>query len=67
VQQTKPATYEDEYLQASIEALCGNIGKAIPLLKTAIEKNLRSKEFVRNDSDFDFIRNNPAFIALIEK
>jgi len=67
VQQAKPATYEDEYLQAGIEALCGNTEKAIPLLNAALEKNLRSKESVRNDPDFDFISNDPAFVALIEK
>ena len=57
---------DDEYFQASIEALCGNADKAIGLLEIAFEKELRSPDFANRDPDFDFIRNNSAFKALVK-
>lgn len=56
---------EDEYFKASIEALCGNTDKAIDLLKLAFEKGLRSPDYAKRDPDFDFIRNEPGFKALV--
>ena len=60
-----PPSSEDEYTGATIEALCGNTPEAIRLLKIALEKKLRSPGFVRNDTDFDFICNEPGFKSLI--
>ena len=57
---------DDEYVQASIAALCSYKAEAIRLLRIALKKKLRTIRFIKNDPDFDFIRNEPEFKALVK-
>ncbi len=56
---------ETEYNRACFEAVCGNAEQALVLLKEALEKKQTSVEWVRRDPDFDFIRDDPRFNALV--
>jgi len=56
---------EDEYNRASFESVCGNVEQALELLKAAIEKKQITKVWARRDPDFDFIRDDPRFKALV--
>jgi tetratricopeptide (TPR) repeat protein len=56
---------EDEYNRASFESVCGNVDQALELLKAAIEKKSITKAWARRDPDFDFIRDDPRFKALV--
>jgi Flp pilus assembly protein TadD len=67
VRQLKVQPTEDEYMQANIEALCGNADEAVRLLKIALDKGQRPREFARDDSDFDFIKEDLRFKALVEE
>lgn len=59
--------YEEEYLEASFEALLGNAGRAVDLLKTAIDKHQRPFNYVNRDSDFNKILKNSEFIKLMKE
>jgi len=52
---------EKEYDRACFESICGNVEKALALLTTAIEKNQTTLEWIRRDSDLDFIREDPRY------
>jgi tetratricopeptide (TPR) repeat protein len=56
---------ETEYNQACFESICGNIEKALELLKVGLEKNQSRKEWARLDPDFENIRNDPRFKELL--
>ena len=45
----------------------GNKVKALSLLEIFIEKGSGNKEWIENDPDYDSLRNEPRFKALIEK
>lgn len=59
--------FEKEYNQACVEALCGNVDKALELLKVALDKKQLSPDHARRDSDFEFIREDPRFKRLVEE
>jgi len=56
---------EGEYRQAYFEAICGNIDEALALLKVALEKKQATRTWARRDPDFDNIRTDPRFVALV--
>lgn len=58
---------ELEYDQAWFEAICGNTEKALELLKIGLEKNQSTKEWARQDPDFETISNDPRFKELVEE
>jgi len=53
------------YNLACVESLAGRKEDAIETLRTAIERWPRSKELAPGDSDFDAIRDEPAFKELV--
>lgn len=56
---------ENEYNQACFESICENVDKALELLKTGLTKKQVTKEWARQDPDFENIRNDPRFRALV--
>jgi tetratricopeptide (TPR) repeat protein len=56
---------ENEYNRACFESICGNVEQALALLKVALEKKQTSLEWARRDPDFDSIREEPGFKALV--
>ena len=63
--QLDPIGGEDDYNQASFEALCGRTTEALAYLKAAFEKKLHTRAFVKRDWYFDFIRDDPGFQRLL--
>jgi tetratricopeptide (TPR) repeat protein len=58
---------EEEYVQACFHALCENADKAVEMLETVLKNKQRSADYVRDDIDFEFIRNDSRFKTLIEE
>jgi len=58
---------EDEYTRACFEAVCGSADRALDLLRSALEKRQAPPEWARQDPDFEVIRNEPRFQALIDE
>jgi len=58
---------EGAYNRACFEAICGNSDYALGLLKMALEKREESLEWAERDPDFDSLRGDPRFVALIEE
>jgi tetratricopeptide (TPR) repeat protein len=58
-------TNEQEYNRACFESVSGNLNEALALLKVALEKKQVSPAWARRDPDFDFIRDDPRFKALL--
>jgi tetratricopeptide (TPR) repeat protein/GTPase SAR1 family protein len=56
---------ESEYNRACFEASCGNVDEALTLLETALAKKQTSLEWARRDPDFEAIRDDPRFRALV--
>jgi len=56
---------EDEYSHACFESLCGNIDKALKLLKIAMQKNLESSTWAKEDPDLENLRADPRFWEII--
>jgi len=56
---------ETEYNRACFEAICGNNDQALALLNEALEKKQTTPDWVRRDPDFEFIRDDPRFQALV--
>jgi tetratricopeptide (TPR) repeat protein len=54
------------YNLACCESLAGRTAEAIEHLRIAIDLSERSRSFAQGDSDFDPIRDEPAFEALVE-
>jgi len=54
------------YNLACCESLAGRTGDAIDHLELAIDRSERCRSWAQEDSDFDPIRDEPAFKALIE-
>lgn len=57
--------YEKAYNQACFEALRGSVIRAVELLRTALQLEQTTFEQIQNDSDFDFIRDEPIFEELM--
>lgn len=57
--------YEKAYNQACFEALRGSVTRAVELLRTALQLEQTTFEQIQNDSDFDFIRDEPIFEELM--
>jgi hypothetical protein len=55
------------YNVACCESLAGRTAEAIDHLRRAIDRSERSRAYAENDSDFDPIREEPAFKELIER
>ena len=55
------------YNLACVESLAGRTGDAIEHLGLSIERSEHSRAYAKDDSDFDPIRDEPAFKALIER
>jgi hypothetical protein len=58
---------ESEYNRACFESLCENTEEALALLKIAFEKGQSSKEWARQDPDFESLRDDPRFKELVGK
>jgi tetratricopeptide (TPR) repeat protein len=58
-------TSESEYNRACFESVRGNVDEALAQLKAVLEKNQQSRAWARRDPDFDFIRDDPRFQALV--
>jgi len=56
---------ESEYNRACFAAICGQVDEALALLEAALAKRQVSLEWARRDPDFDFIRDDPRFQALV--
>lgn len=56
---------ESEYNRACFESICGNVEEAIALLKVALKKNPGFCNSARHDPDFDFVRDDTRFVALV--
>lgn len=61
------AVQDEEYGQACVQALRGNVDAAVALLKIALSKNLVQPGWVRIDPEFAFIADDPRFEALMEQ
>jgi tetratricopeptide (TPR) repeat protein len=55
------------YNLACCESLAGRTGDAIEHLGQAIDRSEHSRSFAKHDPDFDPIRDEPAFKALVER
>ena len=55
------------YNLACCESLAGRTGDAVDHLGEAIDRSELSRSYARDDPDFDAIRDEPAFKALIER
>jgi hypothetical protein len=58
---------ESEYNRACFEAVCGSPDAAIALLRTALEKREQTADWARRDPDFEPIRDDPRFAALLDE
>lgn len=56
---------EDPYNRACLEAVCGNVDKALKALKVAIERKHVHPAWVHRDPDLDFIRNEKGYKDLM--
>jgi tetratricopeptide (TPR) repeat protein len=57
--------HETEYNRACFEAICGNTDEALSFLETALAKKQVSLAWARRDPDFEAIRDDPRFRALV--
>ena len=55
------------YNPACVESLAGRTGDAIEHLGLSIDRSEHSRAYAKDDSDFDPIRDEPAFKALVER
>ena len=55
------------YNRACLMSIMGNIEEAVDAMKLALEKGFRSFAFLEYDDDLDNLRNEPAFIALVNE
>lgn len=59
--EAKPGTPSILYDLACVEALAGETDTALQLLKEAVAKNDRFREYAQTDEDFSSIRDDPRF------
>ncbi|MCI0338947.1 MAG: tetratricopeptide repeat protein, partial [Acidobacteria bacterium] len=55
------------YNRACFAAVCGNTENALALLRAALESKEQSIEWARTDPDFDLLREDPRFEALLDE
>jgi len=55
------------YNLACCESLAGRTGEAVDHLRLAIDRSERCRSYAQDDSDFDPMRDEPAFKELIER
>lgn len=60
-------TEENEYNHACLQAICGNVDRAIELLEIALKNKQTIVDWVLRDPDLDFVRADPRFQALVER
>ena len=53
------------YNRACLRPFDGNVDEALALLKVAMEKKHMSLAWTRRDPDFELIRDDPRFKALV--
>lgn len=58
---------ESDYNRACFEAVCGSPDAALALLRTALEKREQTADWARRDPDFEPIRDDPRFAALLDE
>src|SRR5207244_2506960 len=58
---------EDEYNRACFMAICGESEEALALLRAALEKRQTNLDWAGRDPDFDSLRDDPRFAALLEE
>ena len=58
---------EKEYNRACFEVMCGNVDKALELLKVALVTKQTPVEWMRSDPDLEGLRADPRFQALLER
>jgi tetratricopeptide (TPR) repeat protein len=56
---------KNEYNRARFASACGDVDEALVLLKIALEKKQTSLDWARRDPDFESLRSDPRFIALV--
>jgi tetratricopeptide (TPR) repeat protein len=56
---------ESEYNRACFASICGDVEEALALLEAAIAKAPGNRMSAQRDPDFDFIRDDPRFQALV--
>ncbi len=56
-----------EYNRACYEAICGNKKKALELFDIVFDKKQVKKEWIKNDPDLEFIRDDPDFKKKLDK
>jgi tetratricopeptide (TPR) repeat protein len=56
---------DNEYNRACFESICGNVDKALELLKLGLEEKQATKAWARLDPDLENIRNDPRFKELV--
>ena len=56
---------ESAYNRACFEAICGNVDEALSLLEEALTAAPGDRQLAQKDPDFDFIRDDPRFQALV--
>ena len=65
--EANPGYAELFYNVACCESLAGQTGEAVEHLRHAIEMAERCRAYAKDDSDFDPIRQEPAFSELVER
>jgi tetratricopeptide (TPR) repeat protein len=58
---------ESDYTRACFAAICGENDEALALLRATLEKGEISLDWTERDPDFDLLRDDPRFAALIEE
>ena len=53
------------YLEASVESVCGNVDNALAIIKLAMQQKQISQSQLQNDPNFDFLRSDSKFQALV--
>ncbi|HII05884.1 MAG TPA: hypothetical protein HA349_00785 [Methanotrichaceae archaeon] len=57
----------NEYNRACFEAVCGSVDAALALLRSALENKDIPVDWMRQDPDLEFIRDDPRFKALLDE